>query len=485
MSGTLAQLARVEALLKFKKKQQEKKEARRILRDLQGARERCLASTFGPQRDLVLSSALKIVNFSGRRAGKTDGWAAKLYLNGTKPGAENGLSAFVTSSLARSERLIGKAFQAFNSRHRLGITRHQRDGEVYYRFPNGHSVWLVGVKDRGEIDKLRGPKYFGAVVDECQGITQFLEPLILESIEPALMDHNGFLGLSGTPNVQPVGDWHKFCTEGKFTSFHWDCRQNPYLEQSLIASGVLGGVEEYLRTLRETYGWDENTPKYVREYLGLWCADRTSLCYPFSREKNWVEYLPFHEGWQFGIGVDFGVNEPCAWVVVAYRYDCPTIYIIHCEEGDNLSPSEAALKTIELKKRFNASTVVADRGGIGAAFLKEWITRFNLPAIPAKKVDAAGQIALMAGELASGAIVLVGENPLSLAEEWEILPWNDDMTGHHDGYRDHKSDAARYIIRHINPGEAPDIDDAAPAPKDPEFDEFLERQAAIARAANG
>lgn len=475
--------AKTDALKKLKQRKTIEAERARAIRDRKGATQRVIDGTFGKQRELVLSGAKRFVNDSGRRAGKTGGWAAKLYLTGIQPEAAGGLSVYCTSSLARSDKLLGAELVKMDRVLRLGIERRESNSEIFYLIPNSpypHKIWLTGIKDSSEVDKVRGPSYFGAVVDECQGLTKFLRALVMDAIEPALADHNGWLGLSGTPNVQPSGDWHEFCrlakenpsNESDYHHFHWDMRDNPYM----------GNVEKYIQGLFDRYGWTWKTPKFMREYLGIWCHDSESLCYPYTRERNWVPVLPQGD-WEFAIGVDLGITEPCAWVVVAYSRFCSKIYVVHVEIHGGMSPKSSAEKTLELQTRFGARTIVADKGGLGAAMVKEWSDRYGIAAIAAKKVDTAGQISLVAGEIGAGTIVLVGEETKALADEWSVLPWNDDRSAHHDSYEDHASDAARYIIRYVSPGVEPEEPKGLVKLADPEFVALLEHQRRIARLA--
>jgi len=464
-----AVFAKIETMRNFRRKRMAERDRIRVRKDVAGAVGRILSGTFGPQTAFVLSEAKSIVNDSGRRAGKTDGWAARFYVRGMRPEEAGGLSVFITGSAATSEELLGTALKGMNDRYRLGLTRREREGQIYYMLPNSHRIWLAGCKDTAEVGKFRGYKFRRAVVDESQNITRILGKLVTESLEPALMDFDGELGLSGTPNVQCVGDWYDFCHNEQFEHHHWTVFENPYIKNA----------KKFVERIKVRYKWTDTTPRYMREYLGLWCNDTESLCYPFNRELNWIPELPAGK-WRYSIGVDFGAREPCAWVVCAYRHDHPKLYLVHCEQAAELSPSKSALKTMELMARFDTNDVVVDSGGAGAAFLKEWGDRYRLFPEVAKKTDVSGQIAIMAGELQSGDIVLVGECMKPLEDEWAILPWADDMSGHFPRFEDHLSDAARYVVRHVRPGVALP-DDEPERERDPEREEILKRQANVAR----
>jgi hypothetical protein len=307
-----------------------------------------------------------------------------------------------------------------------------------------------------------------------------LEYLTEDVLEPCLLDYSGWLALTGTPGVTPTGYFHAITTgEGmqQWPTHHWTVLDNPYIPHAA----------EWLREKCEKLGLDPTSPSYLREWMGQWVLDTESLCYPYDGQIN-REFGSFAEGsetdWRYILGVDLGVNDASAFVVIAYRPAMPTIHIIESVAFEGLSPSGAAAKVLAYRDRFRGLRVVADTGGIGKGFVEEWIQRFSLPVERAMKLDVRGQIALVSGLMRSGDVKVHTPASSGLIAEWQALPWNEDRDGHDEGYPDHQSDAARYAILAAQPRYKGEKD--LPEPGTPEHVRMMmdkQREAAFKRGA--
>jgi hypothetical protein len=213
-------------------------------------------------------------------------------------------------------------------------------------------------------------------------------------------------------------------------------------------------AKDWLEQKCKSLGLDSTSPSYLREWMGLWVLDTEALCYPYDSSRN-SERGPLDTqsifDWRYILGVDLGVNDATAFVVVAYRPAFPEIHILESHSVEGLSPSGAAARVLQYRERYPGIRIVADTGGIGKGFTTEWIQRFGLPVESAMKMDVAGQIALVAGMLRTGVLKVHLPGASTLATEWQQLPFNEDRTGHEEGYLDHESDAARYAILAATP----------------------------------
>ena len=418
--------------------------------------QRILSCLHSKQREFAAHPSRRIAAHAGRRSGKSHGIAGRLMTTAVRnPGL---MSVFIAISAARANDIIGRAFEVLGKSTGLVARPTKRDGQLCYEFPNRHLIWIAGCKNRADAEKFRGSPLCGAAVDESDSMRGHLEYLAEEVLEPALLDEDGWLALTGTPGVTPVGYFHAVTTgEGcqQWPTFNWTVLDNPFLPHA----------EEWLAEKCKRMGLDPTSPSYLREWMGQWVLDTESLCYPYSAAIN-HEFGAFDDegkpGWRYVLGVDLGVNDPCAFVVVAYRPESPELRIIEATQADGLSPSGAAARVLQYHERFPGIRIVADTGGQGKAFVAEWIQRFSLPAEAAYKLGVAGQIALVTGLLRSGSVKVHSPAASALIAEWQILPFNGDRDGHDEGYADHLSDAARYAILAAQPRYSGEQEDPEP-----------------------
>lgn len=239
----------------------------------------------------------------------------------------------------------------------------------------------------------------------------------------------------------------------------WNVLDNPFLPHAA----------QWLEEKRVDSGLDPTSPSYIREWLGQWCRDIDSLCYPYDHDRNgvWGTLDTVSTERRYVLGVDLGVVDSTAFVLGAYDKSCPDLHLLEAWSKSGLSPSGAAVKVLEYRHRFPGIRVVADTGGIGRAFTEEWAQRHGIQAEAAVKADVRGQIWTMAGMLRSGVIKVHLPGCSSLVAEWQQLPWDEDRSGHDPAYPDHESDAARICALAMSPNYK--AEQELPEPGTPEF----------------
>src|SRR5262245_21898693 len=169
----LAELARREAL-------------RAQARARQSTRLRFLDSLHPLQRAFVDDRSQRKAALCGRRAGKSNGIAAWLIEGGeSDPG---GLSVYVARSKGNARLIVVPAIERLSREFDLGLRIREVDNQLMAWLPNGHRIWLAGAKDRSEVDKFRGPKYRRVAIDEAQEYAGYLQELVEDVFEPALID---------------------------------------------------------------------------------------------------------------------------------------------------------------------------------------------------------------------------------------------------------------------------------------------------------
>jgi len=407
-----------------------------------------------PGTAFAMSKAKRKVGCCGRRSSKTVSALAALLISGAAyPGA---LSAYAAISVGRAVEILDPAIQVIDHAG-CPLKRVTREGLLYLECPNGHRIWVAGCPNRRQVDSFRGNPLVGVVLDESYSMDPYLPELVEGALEPALMDYDGWLGMIGSPGPSPVGYFHsaQHHVNGVlgWEAHHWDARQNQFIEAK---SGKT--PEQWFEEIKARHGWNDDTPQFAREYLGLWVLDAQALCYPYEQSVNLAEF-PIEGEWRTGIGIDLGVVDDTAFVVGKWRHGFPEVWLVDAFSRSGLSPSAAAAQLIRLKEKYRPSLIVADTGGIGKAFVAEWADRYSIGVQAASKVDTAGQIGIMAGELRSGVIkvssekTLQGPRPLPalqpLVDQWLTIMWDEDRRGHDDRYTDHLADAARYLVMSI------------------------------------
>ena len=350
------------------------------------------------------------------------------------------------------------------------------------RTTTGAYFRVVGLDKKKQIGRVaRGGNTRAFFSDETQEYAHLLQDFI-KAASPALAQSKGIFIAAGTPGVAQSGFWYDVCKGAAgFRSYNWSLRDNPHLGRP---------AEEILREERERMGWDENHPDYRREWLGLWCRDSNRLVVEFNRVKNLVAEPPGYDikKWRHFVGVDYGFNDPCAWVVLAAHPNSREVFVVHAEKHAGFTSEQIADKTYELKVRFSPVAIVGDSASGGKTFISDFNVRYGSKAgvrmRHARKADKAGRISFLNTELRCSRLRLVESASGPLIEEIEVLQWADDeRTKILEGlsFPDHAFDAALYALGEFR---AYNHKAAKPEPTAAEMElESIERRNAAARAA--
>jgi hypothetical protein len=306
-----------------------------------------------------------------------------------------------------------------------------------------------------------------------------------EVIEPGLGDVRGDCIVNGTPGIVCGGAWHEISTGilppgdkrdpnalAKWTRWQWDIRQNPHFRDSA----------QYLTEVLAENGWTEEDPTFQREYLGLWVVDVSAQVYRYLARRNAVTEIPFYEKaeWVHTIGCDFGVNDACAWSVLASHPHKREIYVVASMQRRGLLPDQAAEHTRRLVEEYRPHCLVGDSGGLGKPYVLSYNQRFDtgLRMLAAEKTEKRANIELMNGDLSSGRMCLLLPDCEHLAGQMENLPWaSSDREHEHPGYPNDLTDSCLYAWRHhsafLHEPPPPRTTDLMPG--EPGYEAWLER----------
>lgn len=462
-------------------------------------------SSFPKQQNVLKDKFDRIAVLTPRRAGKTRTAIHKLIITHCEnPGAWTAIVA-ITQGSAR--RLYWKDLQDIAKKEGLDLVFDKHLLEV--NWPCGGKIILIGADRWSEVDKLRGLKFHGVVLDEAKSYSpRILKELIEEVIEPALQDFDGWLLMIGTPGSILAGVFYEAtCQEykdgdgdkisklyGSTSSYwkdkeplwsfhHWTLRDNPYMASKFDAA--------YKRKQRKK--WPDDHPVWVREYLGQWSASEDALVYPFSALRNKTDEhneplvlwrtrhnstnvfglpdatkdghsLP-SDSWKYLLGVDLGFNNPSGLVIAAYNEFLPNLYAVWDKKETKLSVSQlaeevqAARDMLPDGQKFYVE-VFDTSGSGGPAIMKELNTNFGCSFVAADKgrmrIRKMDYFHLVGDYMHMGRIKILPNS--GLAQEMEMLQWNLDAgtksilaeqgrLKEHPECPNHLSDAFLYLFK--------------------------------------
>lgn len=343
-----------------------------------------------------------------RRAGKSE-LGARLLADAAQkhPGS---ISLYIALTRDAAEAIMWPILVKMNEDYKLGWN--MLEGSLIAVLPNGSIIRLVGADMKNFINRLRGPKYAIAIIDEGQSFGRHIKELIEDVLEPALMDLKGPLCLFGTPGPTPSGYFYEV-TEKKMHGYRvhrWSVLDNPFLPHAA----------DFIKDLLNRKGWTIENPTYRREWLGEWVLDVDALFYKYREERNDYSELPSGIVLHNVMAIDYGFNDQTAFGIVGYSDHSPKTYIQHVEGASGLIPSIIAGRIRQLMDRFNPSRVIADTGALGKMITEEMKVRYGLPIEPADKREKLSNVHLMNGDFIDGNC-LVHESLTLLTDQYKTL----------------------------------------------------------------
>jgi len=423
----------------------------RTARDIETAR-RFLADLHPKQRAFVEDQSRRKVAICSRRAGKSHGILAWL-IDGALSDA-GGLSVYVARSKGDARRILQPAIDHFTTRYpELRLRLREIDGQLLLVVGlTRHSIWLAGCKDASEVGKFRGSKYKRVAIDESQEYGSFLRELVTDAFEPALIDKAGHLLLAGTPSPIPAGLFYEASTgDGtpQWPTHHWTIFDNPHIPNAA----------EEVKLFCETYGLNEQSATYQREYLGQWVRDEGALVYPFSAILNGVAAEQVPGGLRYILGVDIGFIDATAFTIAATRTGFPEIWILRSWKRSGLIPAAVAGHVEAFRAEFGpALQIVVDEGGMGKGYAEEMRQRYGIGCIAAEKTKKRAYQEIVAGELRSGTIRIVTRECSQLIDEMCLLQWGPGRAAEDQRFENHSCDSLLYSVRAARAWYQPELE---------------------------
>lgn len=378
-----------------------------------------------------------------RRAGKSNGLAYRFFRAAQKhPGS---LCPYITLTRRSAYNIMWPIFKQVAHDRGIAATFTKSDLTITLE-ENGSQIQLFGADTENFINRLRGPKYPFAAVDEAQSFKEHINELLDDVLTPAIGDYeDGAVAITGTPGPVAAGLFYDI-TRGRveqmgFSVHEWSWADNPYLKN----------YQAFVDDLRRRRGWDENHPTYRREWLGQWVQDLDAMVYKFLWERNVTQVLPLSETWHYVLGVDLGYDpDPSAFVLCAYSPYHPKLYVIDTYKQTKMIVSDVAERIKYYLKSYPYAKIVIDAGGQGKQIAEEMRQRYQIPLHAAEKQGKSGFIELMNSDFARGNIQLLQSCALPLANEYRDLIWDATKKDRKEDPRfpNHLSDAALYAWRY-------------------------------------
>lgn len=444
------------------------------LRRATGRLPRYLEDLHGKQKAFVLDRSSRKLALCGRRSGKSVALAF-WFLQGMeeKPGTR---SVYVTLNRPKARQVLwdgvlnSPKMRHYNFPVRLATV----DGQLMVTHKNGSTLWLMGCSSRSEHDKLRGESFYRVAVDEVQAFPDaWVEEMIEESIDPALMDLNGQLAICGTPSPRAVGYFFDADQAGKggYQRHHWTVLDNTHMENPAA----------YIAKKRFELGWAEDHPTLRREYLGEWVNDLGALIYPFQTERNaWVPDeslgtpygLPLDD-YTYGLGVDLGFGEKStAFVLVASGRSSGICYVLSAYKRSRLIPTALAAHVQGVKEKVAKETggkglrIVVDEGALGRGYAEQ-MREMGVGCEAAQKSEKRAYQESVQGLILSASLKVDYGTPVKkpcqeLLEETAKLPFDSETGLEDSSYANHACDSMLYIVRALMPRYNPEENPPTP-----------------------
>jgi hypothetical protein len=398
------------------------------------------ADLFSQQREFIEDPSRYKAILSPRRSGKT--YVSAYYLIKTCYETPGTKCLFLALTASSAFEIIWDVIRDICERYQVEVE--EKIVTKQFVFPNGSKILLAGADNMKEITKQRGKGYKLIVIDEC-GYQRYLKELVNEAVGPTMLDYkDSVICLIGTPGLICAGLFYEITEKNKpgWSVYKWSISDNTKLAALEDAT-----AEEVLRQIKLTNEWDDQSPEYIREYLGRWVQESSSFIYKFNYELNtYTKEQDFEYDYLFGL--DFGIADPSAIVVAKFSKHTKTLYVEDCFKQNDINPERMCNIIKSYYDKYKPIAMIADGNGIGAAFLSQLNSMYQLPIIQAEKKDKIGFIELINDDLRQGKIK-IKENLIDMQEEMLKLQWKDSILRiFPEPADDHLCDSLLYLWRY-------------------------------------
>lgn len=373
---------------------------------------------FDKQKEFVFDNSKYKAAVCSRRSGKTTACGADLLQTLlTKP---NSTQLYITLTRQNAKALVWREMKKLAKEYNLKLVWNNQDLTVTNP-TNSAMIYCAGASHEEEIEKFRGYSLAKVYLDEAQSFKPWIEELIDEVLSPATWDTDGQIIVIGTPGPMPSGYFYDI-TKGEkahgWKNFHWTIHDNPHI---LLKTGKT--PDDILAADRKAKGLTENSPKYLREGLGLWVQDQNSLVYRYDPNINDYVLPPAKTDMQFVMGIDIGYKDSDAISILGFSKTEKRAYLIEEYLKDKQDITQLADEIKRLRDVYRPYKMVIDAGALGKKITEEMIKRHGLNLEAAEKTRKFEFIELMNDDLRSGRLMIRRASQTAtdcMNVEWDI-----------------------------------------------------------------
>lgn len=341
------------------------------------------------------------------------------------------------------QRIYWDALRGLNEAFELGLKFNEQ--RLVVSFANGSKIHFFGADKLDEIEKLRGSRFHGAIVDECKSYPHLTLKLLIEDILGAcLKGQAGQLYLIGTPGDVLTGEFYLATSEphrlekqqrwsnlpaGEVTrdglrgvwSFHlWGPQTNDVVFLNERTGERFTMWEAFLQE-KNLRGWSDDHPTWRREYLGQWVPGDGRLVYRYRPHLHDFEPgtgrwdLPIDDtGWRTVCGIDFGTKDGTSMVVWAWHPHIADLWEVYSEKR---KPEDWGVNDLRMSVRLIAEwfktledeygpfdSAVGDPAGLATMVIDTLAAEHEVYVEPAEKKEKLDHIELFNDDLDAGRI---------------------------------------------------------------------------------
>lgn len=361
------------------------------------------------QLRMLLDLARTVVGCAGRRSGKSFVAVVKALV--TALVFSDCAVLYISATRATAKKMAFGPMLALNRKYRLGGLANRT--ELSLTFPNGSTIYVLGVDSEAAADKCRGiPRVVLAIIDEAQRYKQeVLQYLIRDVLRAAFLDlgERAALWILGTPNPQG--------THGEFWE-RWNRDTNPNAPHNDVpkVSGpgfhtftcydntTLGTREEIDALLDQDLVEEKQTREsawFRREYLCEWAVELRERVYQLTDENLYDGPPP--KLTHYVVAGDIGVRDADALVLLGWTDDDPTLWLArsHVQRGATVTDFGAVIE--EWNAAHDPLAIQLDGGGLGLKVIMTLQQSMpGLPLAPVTKPPVNLQVKYLNDRLAAG-----------------------------------------------------------------------------------
>jgi hypothetical protein len=253
------------------------------------------------------------------------------------------------------------------------------------RIPGGGIVRFVGAPDIKRADRIRGQVLDALLIDEASNFPEHvLKYLVEDCAIAALGVKKGVLRIYATPGPQPEGYLYRLYTDKQFGfSRHF---------LTLFDNPAWDDPAGYLAKIKRTFGYKDDDPTFLREWMGQWVADLEMRVYRLT-DANLEDEVCTDFDYTV-LAVDLGATDESAIAVLGWKAGSKVLRQLHDEADDELDLTSVAERVKALQEKYRPIASMVD--GAAKQSVLELQNRHGIaleatPKAPGYKVRAVNQ----------------------------------------------------------------------------------------------